>query len=205
MRLMILLLALTTGSTPALAEPIPAQADRYQRDLTRAAHYTYGLTAPISTLAAMIHQESRWRHDALSPVGAQGLAQFMPATANWMPEIYPQLQTAQPFDPRWSIRAMVLYTEWLHQRVQAADNCQSWAFVLSAYNGGIGWVYRDQRLAEEHGYPKDQWFYAVELHNAGRSPANFRENRHYPRVILLEWSQLYHQNGWGPAACREAW
>lgn len=32
-------------------------------------------------LEALVWQESRWRHDAVSPVGARGLAQLMPGTA----------------------------------------------------------------------------------------------------------------------------
>ena len=46
--------------------------------LVEAAAQTAGL--PVSVVAAQLAQESRWNPDATSPAGAQGIAQFMPAT-----------------------------------------------------------------------------------------------------------------------------
>lgn len=37
-----------------------------------------------SLLDALVWQESRWQHEAVSPVGARGLAQLMPGTAREM-------------------------------------------------------------------------------------------------------------------------
>jgi len=37
-----------------------------------------------SLLEALVWQESRWREDAVSPVGARGLAQLMPGTARYL-------------------------------------------------------------------------------------------------------------------------
>jgi len=201
----VLYLAVLFACAPAFSATVPDAAWQYQRELTRAAQYSYGINAPTSTLAGLIHQESRWRADAVSPVGAQGIAQFMPRTADWMPEIYPVLGEAAPHDPRWSIRAAVLYTEWLHVRIQVADPCESWAMVLSAYNGGLGWVNRDKRLASDSGSDPLAWFDHVERYNAGRSAANFSENRHYPHIILTRWTPMYHRAGWGAGACRERW
>lgn len=60
---------------------IPARAHQYRRVLTQQAYAQWGLDAPIAALAAQVHQESAWRPEAVSHVGARGLAQFMPATA----------------------------------------------------------------------------------------------------------------------------
>ncbi len=184
------------------ADQIPRDAEQYRRTLVRAAHLEWGLDAPIATLAGQVHQESRWRHNARSPVGAEGLAQFMPATSAWMAEVYPDaLGPAQPYNPGWALRAMVAYDRWLYTRNQASSDCDRWAFVLSAYNGGQGWVIRDRSLASAQGADKLAWFDAVERFNAGRSVSNFRENRNYPRFILLRWEPLYSAAGWGTGAC----
>ncbi|HEJ2039546.1 TPA: transglycosylase SLT domain-containing protein [Pseudomonas aeruginosa] len=186
------------------AASIPTAAEQHRRTLVRAAHAEWGLGAPVATFAAQVHQESAWRVNARSPVGAEGLAQFMPATADWMAEIYPRsLGPAQPYNPGWALRAMVAFDRWLYERNQAISECDRWAFVLAGYNGGNGWVNRDRRLASAKGADPLAWFDSVERHNAGRSAANFRENRHYPRAILLRWEPMYMAAGWGPGVCAE--
>ena len=186
------------------AASIPTAAEQHRRTLVRAAHAEWGLGAPVATFAAQVHQESAWRVNARSGVGAEGLAQFMPATADWMAEIYPRsLGPAQPYNPGWALRAMVAFDRWLYERNQAVSECDRWAFVLAGYNGGNGWVNRDRRLASAKGADPLAWFDSVERHNAGRSAANFRENRHYPRAILLRWEPMYAAAGWGPGVCAD--
>ena len=206
MRRLFITLALSALSAcqPAYADGVPRDAEQYRRTLVRAAHAEWGLGAPIATLAAQVHQESAWRANAQSPVGAQGLAQFMPATSAWMAELYPaSLGANQPHNPGWALRAMVLYDRWLYEKNQASSDCERWAFVLAAYNGGQGWVNRDRKQASAKGADKLAWFDSVERHNAGRSAANFRENRHYPRAILLRWEPLYAAAGWGAGVCAQ--
>ncbi|HHK0500736.1 transglycosylase SLT domain-containing protein, partial [Pseudomonas aeruginosa] len=154
------LLGLLSACQPAFAtDRIPTAAEQYRRTLVRSAHAEWGLSAPIATFAAQVHQESRWRADARSPVGAQGLAQFMPGTAEWIAGLYPAaLGTNQPFNPGWALRALVTYDRWLYDRNQASSECDRWAFVLSAYNGGQGWVNRDRRLASASGADQLAWF-----------------------------------------------
>lgn len=181
---------------------IPAQAEQYRRVLVRAAHAEWGLDAPVATLAAQVHQESRWRADARSPAGALGLSQFMPGTAEWISGLYPAaLGANQPLNPGWALRALVTYDRWLYSRNQATSECHRWGFVLAAYNGGQGWVNRDRRLASASGADQLAWFGGVERFNAGRSAAAFKENRDYPRLILLRYERLYSE--WGDGVCAE--
>lgn len=192
----------TVSCSPVKADAIPNAAKQHRAILVRSAHAVWGLDAPIATFAAQVHQESRWRIDARSPVGAEGLAQFMPSTTEWIAAAYPKhLASAQPYNPGWAMRALVQYDRWIFERLPVTAQCERWAMVLSAYNGGLGWVKRDRKLASEKGSDQLVWFNSVERFNAGRSAANFRENRHYPRVILSRWEPLYVSGGWGNGVC----
>ena len=190
-------LALVTWAWPA---DIPARAGQYRAQLVREARAVWGMSAPVATLAAQIHQESAWRAEAVSRAGAQGLAQFMPRTAAWLPGVAPETGEPLPLNPGWSIRAMVAYDRWLFDRIHAATVCDRWAMTLSAYNGGLGWLRRDQALAAEYGLDPGRWGH-VRLVNAGRSVRNHEENRGYPRRILGVLTPVYRSAGWGRGGC----
>jgi soluble lytic murein transglycosylase-like protein len=200
--LLAVLVVRCTVPEPAFAN-IPAAANAHRATLVRTAHYGMGLDAPVATLAAQIHQESGWNSNAVSPAGAQGLAQFMPATADWMATLNPVLQNPQPFNAGWAIRAMVQYNQWHLNKFPSTNtpSCQRWALALSAYNGGLGWVYREQKLARASGARGLAWFGDVERFNAGRSLSNFAENRNYVRNILIRWEPMYAAAGWGNGVC----
>lgn len=182
------------GATPQ----IPREALQHRLALKREAQRVWGLSAPVATFAAQIQQESRWRPDARSPVGAVGLAQFMPATALWMGDIDAQLRSAsraaavqQATNPTWAIRALVQYNHWLHARIKAQDACERMAFTLSAYNGGLGWVYKRQQRSAQPGVCLG----ATCDINPGITAANQKENEHYPQVIIRRFEPLYA--AWG--------
>lgn len=188
-------------STVASAQTVPAAAAAWQRTLVREAQTTIGVNAPVATLAAQLHQESGWRSDARSAVGAVGLAQFMPATAEWIAEVKPKrLSPANPLDPRWSIMAQMEFMAFLLRRNPGATECDSFAFALSAYNGGEGWLRRDQRATVAAGRDPSRWFAHVESSpDKRRAPHNVRENRDYPRRIMLRHALIYERAGWGRA------
>ncbi len=193
-----LALSFLCGLAHAAEVTIPRAAEAHRATLVRAAHATWGLDAPVSVFAAQVHTESWWRNNIVSHVGAQGLAQFMPATARWLPSVAPETGRPAPFNPGWSLRALCVYDKWLWDRVAGRDDFERMAFTLSAYNGGLGWVQRDKRKARSQGLDDRVWFHAVETVNAGRGRAAFAENRQYPRRILKERQHAYIKAGWGP-------
>jgi len=78
-------------------------------------------------LEAVVWQESRWRANALSPVGARGLAQLMPGTAREM--------GVDPDDPLANLEGGARY---LRQQLDRFDGDVEKA--LAAYNAGPGRV-----------------------------------------------------------------
>lgn len=200
MRQIITLALCLAGALPAAAyEPIPASAVRYRADLVRSARLSWGMQAPVATFAAQVHQESGWNTQAVSRVGARGLAQFMPATADWIGALSPDLATRAPENPTWALRALTTYDKWLWDRVQAESSCDRMAMALAGYNGGLGWVYKDQVRAAQAGDNRLRWWGQVEKANAGRRPADFAENRGYPVRILQVLEPRYAL--WGPRSC----
>jgi soluble lytic murein transglycosylase-like protein len=193
--LAVVLIVAAVAPFTAHAQSIPREAYRYQLTLKREAQYAWGLQAPVASFAAQVHQESRWRLDARSPVGAEGLAQFMPATTDWIGGLNPGLAARDPGSPTWALRALVTYDKWLADRIRAKDACQDMAFALSAYNGGLGWVYKRQKLSAEPGVCLGMTC----LINPGISEAAQRENRHYAETILLKHEPLYRV--WGNGSC----
>lgn len=197
--LLAALLVLTAIHAAWAGEVVPRQALAWRSLIVRQARAEFGLEAPSALFAAQLHQESAWRPEAVSRVGAQGMAQFMPGTSAWLAEVEPGLAPAAPFSPSWAIRAMVRYDRRLWLALADVPRFRErWAMTLSAYNGGLAWVRRDRIAARKSGLDATLWFDQVETVNAGRSPANHRENRRYPRRILLELTPLYAAAGFGP-------
>lgn len=180
---------------------VPAEARRWKHEVTRQARVEWGIDAPVAAMGAQIQQESAWRPDARSPVGASGLAQFMPATAKWLAGAYSALGPADPDNPAWAIRAMARYDRLLYERVPAADECERMAFALSQYNGGSKYFDRARRLCSGD-CDASRWFGNVELVDDGRSAGAWAENRGYPERILVELEPRYAGEGWPGEACQ---
>lgn len=183
---------------------IPRAAYQHRDTLIRASRIVWGLDAPVSVFAAQIHTESWWKNSTVSTAGAQGLAQFMPSTAKWLPTVAPEVGKPAPFNPGWALRACVTYDKYLWDRVAAKNAqkkaltpCNRMAFALSAYNGGMGWTNRDRNLATRRGLDPDRYFGSVETVNAGRRASAKRENQRYVSFIF-ERQAAYVKAGWGP-------
>lgn len=194
--LMSAVMASYASSAQAQSIPHP-RAVQYKHTLTQQAYGVWGLNAPVSSFAAQIHQESRWNANARSPVGAAGLTQFMPATAKWMRGIDGELKSGDVYNPRWAMRALVVYDLWLSKRIAAINPCERLAFAMSAYNGGLGWVNKRKARSDE---PLVCFGATCDI-NPGVSAASQRENAHYPKIILQTFEPAYIKAGWGKGAC----
>jgi len=195
------------GTTPTLSAQITAvdvpEVNALQRHyVEQAAEEVWGIDASPARLAAQIHQESHWRPKARSAVGAEGLAQFMPSTAKWIAQQFPdQLGQFDPWNPQQAALAAAIYDHWLLERNQGDTACASWAFALSAYNGGESRLQAEQTRAERAGANPLMWFGQVANYR-DRSMAAWRQNRGYVRQILLVLEPAYIDAGWsGTVVC----
>jgi soluble lytic murein transglycosylase-like protein len=82
---------------------------------------------PMNLLAAQLYAESGFNPFALSPAGAQGIAQFMPGTARAM-------GLSNPFDAVEAIDAQAHLMRDLLRRLASVP------LALAAYNAGAGAV-----------------------------------------------------------------
>lgn len=191
---LVLVCALLALALPVQAQ-VPQAAQPYRALLVRTAHAVWGLDAPVAVLAAQIHQESAWNAQAISRVGAQGLAQFMPATATWIAGVDPALAARQPFSPAWALRALVTYDRWLYERTPAryAPKDRMWV-ALRGYNGGLG-HWQAEAAASGAARPTRVQVDAA-CGRAKRAPVHCRENLDYPHRILVVIQPRYA--AWGP-------
>jgi len=112
----------------------------------------YGIRPEL--LEALIQQESGFRIDAVSPKGAQGLTQLLPATAAG-------LGVSNPFDPRQNIMGGARY---LRAQLDRFDDDESLA--LAAYNAGPGAVLRHHGVPP---YPETRNYVSSVLSLAGEA------------------------------------
>lgn len=199
--LLLLLLLLVLSSAVA---QIPANAEKYRRDLIRESRLSWGLDAPIATFGAQIEVESQFNPEAKSPVGALGLAQFMPGTSAWISGAYPALSDNEPKNPRWAMRALAQYDKYLWDRVSAPTDCHTAAKMLASYNGGLGNLQKEEVLCQSNRNCDPQlWWENVErVKGDNRNWANWTENRAYAPSILFVREPRYVKASWGRGLCQ---
>jgi soluble lytic murein transglycosylase-like protein len=170
------------------------EAHKYRAQITREAQFRFGIPAPVPVIIAQMRQESDCNPLAVSRTGAAGLMQFMPATAQWTATAG-AFGTVDPTNPAWAIRAGVWYDRWIYDRIRNAEtDCDRWHFTLSSYNGGLGYVYKRQKLSTRAG----SWDYTGNI-NPGILPSNQHENQTYSVKILMKHQPLFKD--WGRTVC----
>ena len=108
--------SLATRSSARYITPV-----RTYDDLIKRASRRHGV--PAALVKAVIHAESAFNPQAVSPKGAMGLMQLMPATARL-------LGVAKPFPASQNVQGGTRYLRSLH------DRYGNWTHTLAAYNAG---------------------------------------------------------------------
>ena len=143
----------STASEPNGALAQTPTADDICRALEKSAAEN---ALPVEFFARVIWQESRFDARAVSPKGAEGIAQFMPSTASWH-------GLADPFDPMESLRYSAAYLRELLNRFG------NLGLAAAAYNAGqtrvSAWLTSHRPLPSETrnyvalvtGWTADEW------------------------------------------------
>jgi soluble lytic murein transglycosylase len=134
------------------------------------ARETRAARVDLALFAGLVRQESMFRSDVRSRVGATGLSQIMPATGRWLAPgagIRPYEERLLTV-PEVNVRMGARYLGDMLRRYGGAED-----LALAAYNAGPG---RADRWRGELGHARDQ--------DSFRERIPFDETRHYVRVVL---------------------
>ncbi len=103
-------------------------------------------------LASLVCQESRFKPDVRSRVGAYGLMQLMPSTLK-------HFGVDTTASPERQIAAGVKYIKYLDKLIapRVIDKDERIKFILASYNIGPGHILDAQRLAEKYGKDASVW------------------------------------------------
>ncbi len=105
-------------------------------------------------IAAIIHQESRFRPLTVSPVGAFGLMQLMPSVAKTYRINFKTLSS-----PDLNISTGTKYFRWIYNHFDKPEYTEEdkIRFSLAAYNAGIGHVLDAKALARKYNLNPYVW------------------------------------------------
>ena len=121
-------------------------------------------------MAAQCYQESTFDPQARSWVGASGLMQIMPSTAQHL-----GLPQSQIFDPENNIAAAAKYIKELDGHFRDIPASERVYFVLASYNGGHFHVRDAMALAKKHGRNANRWSEVQEFVLKLSNPAYYND------------------------------
>lgn len=136
-------LALALLSLPSLADASQFP-DRYDRDIIRSVSKWWPRHTGWQWWKSQLYQESLLRPDAVSPVGARGLAQFMPGTWN---QIAAELGVGHlsPHLAKPAINAGAYYMRKLARGWSSPrPDLDRWDLARASYNAGFGNILKAQ-------------------------------------------------------------
>jgi hypothetical protein len=129
-----------------LLVPVPAHAlDRCERLVkdVRVAHTKYfGIQFPVHYGVGQLKTESACRTNVTAFDAGQGVAQFMPKTAQYIQSLIGE--ALDPYNPRQAIRMQAFYMNRIHRTENWTDRL--W-ISYQIYNGGRGTLYKEFQRA----------------------------------------------------------
>lgn len=156
---------------------------RPHRSAVRSAARRYGVDPYL--LYAVAREESKFRAEAGSQAGAQGLMQIMPATAQWIAQQRGEkgiIGVRELREPEVNLDLGAWYLDYLAGKFSEKGHRLKW--TLAAYNGGLGnasrWLslHKARRGKEPEVQPEDV--------------IDFVESRDYVRKVLASQAR-YHE------------
>ncbi len=119
-------------------------------------------------ISSIIYVESGFDHQASSWVGAYGLMQIMPETADFF-----EIEDIE--DPIQNIEGGIRILSWLEEYFSPiiTDPEERVNFVLASYNVGLGHVKDAQRLAEKYGKDPNTWEGHVDYYLLNKSSEKY--------------------------------
>ena len=194
---------LMVGILPALLLLVPSLSvaasdspcNKYRPLVQREMNLRFGYNASAPVFAGLLKQESSCNPWATNKAdGGAGVCQLTGANnIRWIAE-----QTGMPIDPynpSQAIPACIWLLKFNYSKLQAKDDCNRMAMSLKAFNSGVGWVLKAQKLSLD----PQTWWGVTENINAGQSVMNFDYSRAYPHKII-EKHQLNFAS-WGRTLC----
>lgn len=149
--------------------PIIGMTPKYDPVIVKgvSAHETVVTQESCAWHKARIMQESAFKEDALSPVGAMGLCQFIKPTADWL--------GVDPWNPSSSIEGMIKYTRVIDKYYDDASPAYKYASAMDKemlIDAGYNWrMDRLSRMARTRGWQWSQLEFMMPLETRKYSPS----------------------------------
>ena len=121
-------------------------------------------------ILAVARQESTFRPNLTSHAGASGVMQLMPATANWLAKVDPNISTSHVANLESPVNSLRLGGFYIHRMFERSDG--NLVDTLASYNGGPG--NRDKWRKRFPNYELDEFVEAIP----------FEETKSYVKKVL---------------------
>ena len=149
--------------------PAPLERSRLYDDLIEEHARLNSIRSDL--VRAVVQVESGFNPNAVSPKGALGLMQLMPATAQ-------QFGVRNPFDPQENVRAGVAYLRQLLDRYENDER-----LALAAYNAGPGAVDRHGQNVPPYRETRD---YVARINKMASAPIQPRGTVIYKTTEIVD-------------------